>query len=570
MASSDTPDIQEFIAHPDYQQIAAFFLGAVFITSLNHSCLWIRRFFPRIRKWMYRDGGMTTDINHSAYEKASIASSSRFINSGENQSLVFTLSLCFAFASIAYVGSLLSFSPKGGATCAFLVAWGGMAAQTARLIGLFILLLELKGLGAAKLEVYLTLACLSIAMVLVFVNNAIGTGALRFFAPLDVAICYRKHFLPTALASSFMQFLLELFVLLRLGLLIMRQEILAGPRLAALRDSRIVKALSLLFLELLTIAPSAVHISVLADFIPLSIGALAVLAAFNHKSAGIENYPVLHTDQMTPPTVAPVPTPGRSGWFSRGSFRSSSTPNTVTQGHMVRPAAPATIRHPFSAQYLNDTTSASPRHNQQLESAVNTATPSIHSGVIQTVERSAALARARAVVVSPADIEAMPQMPQQRPPEVLLHSLTPGVETANEPPLPVPQSVSSPSSSPTSILMHPWHERRQPRNARVVSRLSFDGSEEVRGIRSSTSTKGSTERTSYILRGSTFSMPPVPSPSAAMRRYSSATLTSPMFSQEGGEGSQPRPHVQLLTFESNFRTSGERVAYRTPPFFGGS
>lgn len=47
---------------------------------------------------------------------------------------------------------------------AFLVAWGGVATQTARIVGIFALLLELRGLGVPNLEYYSSLAVLFIEM----------------------------------------------------------------------------------------------------------------------------------------------------------------------------------------------------------------------------------------------------------------------------------------------------------------------------------------------------------------------------------------------------------------------
>ncbi|KAG6816154.1 hypothetical protein H0H87_008288 [Tephrocybe sp. NHM501043] len=49
-------------------------------------------------------------------------------------------------------------------------------------------------------------------MALVFVNNAIGTGALKPFVPLSISICYRKHFLPTALTTSLISLFLEFYL----------------------------------------------------------------------------------------------------------------------------------------------------------------------------------------------------------------------------------------------------------------------------------------------------------------------------------------------------------------------
>ncbi|KAG5351946.1 hypothetical protein C0989_004443 [Termitomyces sp. Mn162] len=93
---------------------------------------------------------------------------------------------------------------------AFLIAWGGVATQTAAIIGIYALLLELRALGIRNVEYYASLVSLFAEMVLVFTNNAIGTGALRSltcdhilckdkpFTSLDNAICYKKQYVRIA------------------------------------------------------------------------------------------------------------------------------------------------------------------------------------------------------------------------------------------------------------------------------------------------------------------------------------------------------------------------------------
>lgn len=76
-------------------------------------------------------------------------------------------------------------------------------------------------------------------------------------------------------------FSLEVYVLLRLAFLILSPITHSGRRTVILRDARAWKALSLLSLELLTIGPAATRLSLLADFIPFSLGALAVLGKLN-------------------------------------------------------------------------------------------------------------------------------------------------------------------------------------------------------------------------------------------------------------------------------------------------
>ncbi|KAG6831588.1 hypothetical protein H0H92_009061 [Tricholoma furcatifolium] len=397
------PSISEFIAHPDYQQVAAFFLGAVFITSLNYSSRWIQGYFYLFKTWISRKRSMPKDAENNI-EKSSIAPSISSVQAAEYHNLIFTITLCFTFASLAFFGSLLSFSTSGGAACAFLVAWGGMAAQTARVIALLVLLLELKALGIAKIELYGSLLCLFVEMILVFVNNALGTGILR-------------------------------------------------------------------------LAPNA------------------------------------------SPTLDPrVPSPivrDQSAWFSSASGSSGSRPVDVAEEAPVSaPVAHTNIVHPFAAQYEGETSRFSA-----------TTMTSSQPGTIRVAQR--------VIISAPGEVQSPPVTLSPSPSDV---RSVPSPEPRKSVEIQVLTPEVSPSVSPRSLLMHPWHERRR-QSADVLDRIS--GVSAVRG-----------GRMSYMYQGFTFPVPPIPSPSAAMRRYTSSTLASPMFSQEGGDGNGK---VTLLTFQSAFR-----------------
>jgi hypothetical protein len=82
---------------------------------------------------------------------------------------------------------------------AFVVAWGGTAAQAGRLAGLLILSLELKNFSVRRREAYVFWVLLLIILGkqtedrhpvrsdllsgLVFANNAVAVGTLRYVAP---------------------------------------------------------------------------------------------------------------------------------------------------------------------------------------------------------------------------------------------------------------------------------------------------------------------------------------------------------------------------------------------------
>jgi hypothetical protein len=139
------PPANEFLNHPDLyvikfstmlhrlidfrslfsRQIAAFFLGWVFITSL--SCIIyssvVQNLLLRIIFCLStntRTNVPDPEAGPPAPQKSPTiwTTNSRLFTKGDNQTLVFILRLCFVFASVAQFSSLLTFDPdKGAAAC---------------------------------------------------------------------------------------------------------------------------------------------------------------------------------------------------------------------------------------------------------------------------------------------------------------------------------------------------------------------------------------------------------------------------------------------------------------------
>lgn len=85
-------------------------------------------------------------------------------------------------------------------------------------------------------------------------------------------------FLATSLATSSVYFLLESYVAVRMALCISPSFLLVKHRLGAIKDPRVMQALSLMLLELLTVVPHAMDIGITGEFVPFSIGALGVMS----------------------------------------------------------------------------------------------------------------------------------------------------------------------------------------------------------------------------------------------------------------------------------------------------
>jgi len=291
----EDPSVMEYFENPDFRQIAAFFLGWVFLYSIQSiacskiSHVIIRRLWPSFHRPFpsVHPENLHRALNPASPGKSSVLDSP-FVHhpslqhENEDRVLVLMLAVCFACASIAQFASLLQFSPRHGETaCIFVVAWGGMAAQAARLIGLLILGGELAKLGIMRKEMYIYWALLGLTLGLIFANNAIGVGTTRFVQQLGISWCYKRHFMPSGLTSSLLLVLLDVYVVARTLTFITHPFLRWRHQIEAIADFRIRRALSLLLLEVLTITSSAIPTNILVDFVPFSLGAIIVLAAFN-------------------------------------------------------------------------------------------------------------------------------------------------------------------------------------------------------------------------------------------------------------------------------------------------
>ncbi|KAJ7095429.1 hypothetical protein B0H15DRAFT_829541 [Mycena belliarum] len=365
-----------FSVHPDYRQVSTFALGWVFITSLSAivSSVLVQRLFGFIR-----GRSTSSDPERSIVsEKQSLRSldieNGLDLRHGYSNTAFFALPLCLFFASVAQFASLLAFPLNADAACAFVVAWGGMAAQSGRLVGALIVIFELRKMGIARWEFWVAIVWLVIGIAFIFLNNAVSVGVLTPFAPLGVAYCDRKHFLPASLVSSILYFSVEVYAIARVMLLLSTN---LGMR-DVVRDVRVLRPVALLFLELLTLVPSAVFTNIVAEFVPFSIGAVAVLLAFNDAPS----YPADGSPRLSTLSYATYPSIRSARPISSRSIQSFSSP-----------APHAVNRHPFSASALSDPTLQSDEWNPphtalSVQTADSVAAPSRHTADVQAGQRT--------------------------------------------------------------------------------------------------------------------------------------------------------------------------------------
>ncbi|KAH9045416.1 hypothetical protein EDB85DRAFT_1906526 [Lactarius pseudohatsudake] len=284
--------VNDFLNHPDFRLFASFSLGWVFLSSLHH--IWMSALL-RDLAWIFiaafghLRGKANPVIPTDLLREKSTGANQPSVRIGElyrlkqRDTLKLLLSMAFLLASLSSFLSLLLFSPSGsGAACEFVVALSAVASQAARVFGLLILGLDLRHKMSGLWEPWTFWSCL--ALVTILNGVAIGLGPGRLVTPSMIpstSLCFRKRFISTSLVGSIFNIVLELYILIRI------LSLVKPPRLqrATIQDTLVVHAGSLLLFDLLVIVPEAIPTGVIAEFIPFSIGALAVLVAF-HSTFG--------------------------------------------------------------------------------------------------------------------------------------------------------------------------------------------------------------------------------------------------------------------------------------------
>ncbi|KAI0081771.1 hypothetical protein K474DRAFT_1139518 [Panus rudis PR-1116 ss-1] len=293
----DDSDHQNNVDRYNYRMVAAFFLGGVFVLALQQ-ILCSRSLADSWTK-LRRSLGLT---------RRPPAPNARH----DRTSLIFILNLCFVFAAITQFLSLLVFRNNVGwqTGCTFVVAWGGMAARCARLVGLLVLYLELRPKSKWQRESWAVFPMFLVALGLIVATNATSIGQTNP-AGGGLFMCDKKHWLPIVLTSSLVQLLLEMYVATRL-VLVTLANVPRGEKLPAVCNRTLCRSLSLILLELLTIVPDATRTNVLGDFLPFSIGAVIVIVAFNHRSRRLQPTPVAVADAEKSPSAILVDSPRSS------------------------------------------------------------------------------------------------------------------------------------------------------------------------------------------------------------------------------------------------------------------
>ncbi|EUC57700.1 iron reductase, putative [Rhizoctonia solani AG-3 Rhs1AP] len=297
----ESPSSQEFVDRPDLRTISAFFLGWAFIACLRYLALATIRhpFTAHLLRAALRKPVLITiserqdktpDLEEGNYVqnwlRSTLESSMRAaLDRPEGtRHLSVVLTAAFTLAILTSFLSLLDFrSSDQDVLCIVVIAWAGISVSCAKLAGLLRITFDLQRLGAGRIETVISWIVLVMSFGATLAHVTISIGATSDVRQLPgISLCYRRHFLLTSLLVSLLNIVLELYFMGRTFFLLVPQFLQFHHKVEVMVDVRVGRVASILALDLLTLLPSALSINTAAEFIPLSLGVLLVLAAFNH------------------------------------------------------------------------------------------------------------------------------------------------------------------------------------------------------------------------------------------------------------------------------------------------
>ncbi|KAF8709688.1 FAD-binding domain, partial [Rhizoctonia solani] len=301
LAVLESPSSQEFVDRPDLRTISAFFLGWTFIACLRYLALAIFRhpFTAHVIRAVLRKPILITvserqeknidleEGNHvQNWLRSTLENSTRMASDRPEgtRHLSVVLTAAFTLAILTSFLSLLDFqSSDKDVLCIIVIAWAGISVSCGKLAGLLRITFDLQRLGVGRVERIGSWVLLVMSFGATLAHVTISIGATRDVRQIPgLSLCYRRHFLLTSLIVSLLNIVLELYFMGRTFFLLVPHFLQFHHKIEVMMDVRVARVASILALDLLTLLPSALSINTAAEFIPLSLGVLLVLAAFNH------------------------------------------------------------------------------------------------------------------------------------------------------------------------------------------------------------------------------------------------------------------------------------------------
>ncbi|KAH8105848.1 hypothetical protein BXZ70DRAFT_1036536 [Cristinia sonorae] len=284
--------VTEFLDHPNFRTICAFFLGWLTVAGIRYIldsvyirdasfrlCRGFQSLVERTRQLQYdpeashRPAAIEKRVPW-IYDDGSSSIQRRF----DHSALVFTLNLCLLSAALSDFAVLLTF--KGDTAC---VAWGGMTSHIAVLVCSCVLGLELRRNKAQRGELIGLSFLAFIILVLVFVVNALSVGRTIPVAPMATRICHGGHNLPVSLTTSLLELFLNIYLAVRLVVLRLPPTGRTRDLWRTVWNAQIGKSSSVLVFVLINLVPNATEVNLVARNVLFSLSGLLLLATFNHR-----------------------------------------------------------------------------------------------------------------------------------------------------------------------------------------------------------------------------------------------------------------------------------------------
>ncbi|KAG8889633.1 hypothetical protein FRB98_003436 [Tulasnella sp. 332] len=187
---------------------------------------------------------------------------------------------------------MLSYTSFGSTTttCIILTAVWAISAHAGRLIGLYLVGIDLASHPIKKLERRVFQAVVLGLLPIMCMEGGLGAGIISAFPPFQFGVCRRRPFALLAEVDSSISLVASIYASIRLFTFISPSS--SSMRQHDTSDLLVAKPLALILLNSLTFAPSLMGVeSITAEAIPLAIGAVVTLVVFNIRYASPSQAP---------------------------------------------------------------------------------------------------------------------------------------------------------------------------------------------------------------------------------------------------------------------------------------
>ncbi|KIO17166.1 hypothetical protein M407DRAFT_33174 [Tulasnella calospora MUT 4182] len=291
----------EFFQHPDARSVSCFFLGCLFFAGIRQFIRSVTTIlFYRLGNRSYHSDVEDVRVSMGKPDadgftgQSSLPAGWKFVKS--RAILLAAMAFCYTIASILEMTSLLSFSPKSGASqCGRLVITAGVLEHLATLLAFIYASIDIRLLGAGKWEQRGFFLLVVGAFGLQCAEAGLVTLSVNRLPTLAFGFCWRTRPATLCAVNAVIGILCGIYVSARLYASVVPEPTFAWrSQIVTFGDVRVTRGLSLLLLGLLTFLPGFASFGVAGDVIPLAIASVVVLG---------EHLMLVHVVQRNQPAV---------------------------------------------------------------------------------------------------------------------------------------------------------------------------------------------------------------------------------------------------------------------------